>query len=85
MFNPFAVNYEKKFMEIIKNGTGATEKEEEYKNKVKIKNFFPKKISQVIKKRFCFNSNREKYYYYNIVEFLDCVDKKSVKVAEGII
>lgn len=85
MFNPFAVNYGKKFMEIIKHGTGIIEKEEEYKNKVKIKNFFPKKIMQAVKKWFCFNSNREKYYYYNIVEFLDYMDKKSVKVVEGLI
>lgn len=85
MFNPFAVNYEKKFMEIIKNGTGAIERDEDYKNEVKIKNFFPKEIAQAVKKRFGFNSNREKYYYYNIVEFLDYMDKKSVKAAEGII
>ena len=85
MFNPFAVNYGKKFMEIIKKGTGIIEKEEEYKNKVKIKNFFPKEIAQAVKKWFGFNSNREKYYYYNIVEFLGYMDKKSVKVAEGLI
>lgn len=85
MKNPFIIEYGKEFNRNIDKAEGYTERDKAYRTELEFKALFPEAIVPAMKLRFSFTCDQRKFYFYNIMEFLNYMQEQNKHFTEGII